>query len=471
MNDLLMQRAARGWGLVTAVHTWQRGLAWLRVGLEARNPDIAALCADFEDGRELRQDLAELLRLDAMVFDGFLIDSRIGPYATDAAKDAAFPQGWVAPVAGAVANMIRKIGDKRIEDEQLLAILEETVAELPGLLDAMDVEGLAESMERGMEEAVVEGVEGGPQTADRRPKTEDGRPDFAEATSGRPKTADLRPSAFAMPTADMLSSDLSGSVGPIQAAVEKMGRKSPVGARLSSAEWARVPVAIRERAQFSAHVESARFLSTVQSKLQKRLKLEKETVDRGTAFVDRDSFIRDMRGIAREEGLETGEGGLRDPASVGRLGLIYDQQTRSAAEYARWKMGQDADVLDEFPAWRFVRVIDVQTPRDFHAQFEGAVRLKTDLAFWTGVNADFGVPWGPWGWNCGHDVEDVDRAECEALGLLAPDERVEPVEKDFNERLEASVADMKPGVVEWLQEALGEKVEITDGHMVFRGEG
>jgi hypothetical protein len=154
---------------------------------------------------------------------------------------------------------------------------------------------------------------------------------------------------------------------------------------------------------------------------------------------------------------------VRDIHSVKRLGLIYDQQTASAAEYTRWKMGQDPDMLDEFPDWRFVRMSDVETTRADHMAFEGEVRLKTDLAFWTRVNADFGVPWGPWGWGCGHDVEELDRDECEKLGLLRPGQKLQPVEREFNERLQASVEGWRPDQVATLKSAFGDQVEVRDG--------
>ena len=50
---------------------------------------------------------------------------------------------------------------------------------------------------------------------------------------------------------------------PFKEALQKLGTRAPISADLSSAEWSQVPVAFRERAMFSAHVESARFLQRV----------------------------------------------------------------------------------------------------------------------------------------------------------------------------------------------------------------
>jgi hypothetical protein len=160
--------------------------------------------------------------------------------------------------------------------------------------------------------------------------------------------------------------------------------------------------------------------------------------------------------------LKPGDAGtIKDITSQRRLDLIFDTQTRQAQDYGYWRQGQDPDVLDAFPAQRLVRERDVKEPRDWHQQFEGEARLKSDLAYWTLVNQDFGVPWGPWGWGCGHDVEDVDRQEAEELGLLRPGEPVQPAIKHFNDRLEASVRDLDPELLQKLADDFGDQVEIV----------
>ena len=65
---------------------------------------------------------------------------------------------------------------------------------------------------------------------------------------------------------------------------------------------------------------------------------------------------------------------------------------------------------------------EVKTERESHIPFEDKVFLKSDPVWAEQINQDFEVPWGPWGWGCGHDVEDVDRDEAESLGLRIIDE-------------------------------------------------
>jgi len=160
---------------------------------------------------------------------------------------------------------------------------------------------------------------------------------------------------------------------------------------------------------------------------------------------------------------------LKDITSERRPGLIFDTQTRQAGDYGYWRQGMSAAVLNAFPAQRFIRVIDVQEPRTSHAQFENQVYLKTDPIWAQRINQDFHVPWGPWAWGCGHDVEDVDRPEAEKLGLLAPGQRLEPDIKNFNENLQASVRGIGPALLEFLKGALGEQIEIQGDVIHWKG--
>jgi hypothetical protein len=112
----------------------------------------------------------------------------------------------------------------------------------------------------------------------------------------------------------------------------------------------------------------------------------------------------------------------------------------------------------------------VHEPRDWHKLFEDGVWLKTDLDAWIRINVDFGVPWGPWGWGCGHDVEDVDRDEAEEIGLIEPGARPEPADTRFNDRLEASVCGLSADVLQQLRSAFGEQVEIEGDTIKWAGK-
>jgi hypothetical protein len=274
---------------------------------------------------------------------------------------------------------------------------------------------------------------------------------------------------------------------PFHEALQKLGSKSIVGSKLNSEQWTRVPKALRDRAFFSARVESARFLQRARNTLADFLNSAKETVAEPAFKPDligpvsvlktgsRADFIKQLQDFALNEGLGTIEPGETPEAtkvpndvtnlpSERRLGLIFDVQTRQAQDYGYWKQGvADPDVLNAFPAQRFIRVRPVKEPRDMHQHHEGEVHLKSDITFWTALNQDFGVPWGPWGWGCGHDVEDVDRAEAESLGLIRPGQTIRTPEIDFNARLQSSVENLDTGMQRALVQHFGNQVHIQNG--------
>ncbi len=258
---------------------------------------------------------------------------------------------------------------------------------------------------------------------------------------------------------------------PYREALEKVGVKSPIGSQLNSSQWGDVPVALRERAFFSSRVESVRFLQRAQDGITDFLSGNTEVLPNGQTALKtggRAQFIEQMREFALREGMGpldgVKKGSLQDITSERRLGLIFDIQTRQAQDFGYRKQGLDPDVLNEFPAQRFIRVKPVKEPRFNHLPYEDKVYLKTD-PIWKFINADFRVPWGPFGFGCGHDVEDVDRAEAEQLGLVRPGERLEPPAEDFNDNLEVSTRGLVPELIELLKAAFGDQLEIRGDKM------
>ena len=257
-------------------------------------------------------------------------------------------------------------------------------------------------------------------------------------------------------------------------AIDKIGGRSPIGSQMLSAEWSDVPVALRERAFFSSQVENVRFLQRAQNAITDFLEGAMETTPEGEALKagSRADFVDQTREFAISEGMgpldSADAGGIKDITSERRLGLIFDVQTRQADDYGFWRQGQQEDVLNEFPAQRFIRVQQVKEPRQSHAQYEDQVYLKNDPIWAKVINADFGVPWGPWGWGCGHDVEDVDRGEAEQLGLIDPGERLEPERKSFNENLRASTNGLEPELLDKLKTEFGDQLIIEGDEMKWR---
>lgn len=269
---------------------------------------------------------------------------------------------------------------------------------------------------------------------------------------------------------------------PNPIAVAAIRAKTPVGSPLDSGGWSRVPLALRESAQFSARIESMRFLQRVQDRIENVITMTRREgmgVDGGEgAYQTKEKFVAELQKIAREEGLDPRNlnrgdlsGGLQDPTSVRRLELIYKIQTEKAQEFAKWKMDQDPDVLDAYPAQEFVRVSPrkkarTDWPRRW-AKAGGRLRkgrfaaLKTDPV-WKKLSR-FGTPWPPFDYGSGMGLRDLSRRDAIALGLIKKDERVEPIEADFTDKMEAGVKDLRPRMQSALQRSFGNQVEIVDG--------
>ena len=266
---------------------------------------------------------------------------------------------------------------------------------------------------------------------------------------------------------------------PFKEAVEKLGTKKLAGKLLNSEQWAEVPVAIRDRSFFSATIENARFLQSSRNFVQDFLLGAVETLPSGETALKANSraeFVKQFQAFCSKNGmgdiLPPGVGReerslierVKDIKSSTRLRVIFDTQVRQAKGYGWWKQGNDQAILDAFPAQRFIRGHDVAVPRPLHAENEGAVRRKDDIAFWRKMNSPsiggFDVPWPPFGFNSGMDVEDVERVEAEKLGMIQPGEQIKCPEIKFNTDLKASLRGLDPDMREKLKQVLGTDAQI-----------
>ncbi len=274
-----------------------------------------------------------------------------------------------------------------------------------------------------------------------------------------------------------------------QAAIDRLGSKSPVTSQLRSAEWAQVPIALRERAYFSAGVDDARVLSALREKtLQGLAQARPDGVG-----MNRARFVADMREML---GAAPGDSGnLADITATNRLALIWDFQTTAANAQAAHKATLDPNILDAFPAYRLIRVESRRVPRDWYERWGKAgaavgwvgasqrvlVALVTS-PIWVAASR-FGTPWPPFDYNSGMGLEAVDREETEALGLLPKGEDpaarlqrlregVAQASQDWNEGLQASVKGLSDIARGWLGNAFGNQVTVSEESAAWvpRGE-
>src|SRR5439155_25512890 len=92
---------------------------------------------------------------------------------------------------------------------------------------------------------------------------------------------------------------------PIAQAVDRLGTKTAIASKLRTADWADVPVAIRDRAFFSAGIDDLRTVQTLQDKLNEWATLGRDNPER--ALMDKSKFVSEMRdAIGAVEG-DTGD--------------------------------------------------------------------------------------------------------------------------------------------------------------------
>lgn len=281
---------------------------------------------------------------------------------------------------------------------------------------------------------------------------------------------------------------------PFEEATARLEMRRPIASLARTAEWAQVPSMLRQRAFFSAGVESGQWLERTRGLLQMRFDLAKVQLDNGNqVWMDRDNFIDAARRIADEVGLPAASGRdfgtIKDIRSLPRLKLIHEVQTAQAAEYARRKADLDPLALDAYPAFALVRVESRAVPRgeefwnDRWRQAGGSVAWRgasrngraaiKSSPIWQALGdlGPFGTPYPPFDWGSGMGLSDISRAECETLGLLRPGQPVPPGDEPpgLTDNLEAR-ADVSPAIAARMKTWFGDQVELTDGVARWRNE-
>lgn len=233
---------------------------------------------------------------------------------------------------------------------------------------------------------------------------------------------------------------------------EKILQKTLVTSGLNSAQWNQVQAGLRDRAFFSSRVESARFLHAAKSQIG----------DLADGHRSASEIRRDLRALADAEGYtpEAGdEGTIKDLRSRQRLDVIIQTNARQARGYMQQLEGNTPGALAAFPAQELIRTRARKVPREWDQRWRGQggrlyasrmIALKGDPV-WHKISA-FGVPWPPFDFGSGMGVQDIDRAEAIALGIIQPDDPPPPPANipGFNDNLEASVPFTGADDPEWL---------------------
>ncbi len=273
------------------------------------------------------------------------------------------------------------------------------------------------------------------------------------------------------------------ALSPFKEALNKLASRTPRAADLSSSEWADVPLALRERAFFSARVTNARLLQDIKDRVEAIL--NPRTVERDGREVTEGMTITSARAelkqILQGIGYNPGEkaGTIQDLSSDARLNLVLKTNVESAQGYGNYLQGQAPGALDEFPAQELFRAEEREDERPWPTIWMQAggeifpggrmVALKDDN-IWTEISR-WGTPWPPFDYNSGMWVRDVSRSETEQLGLLEPGELFDPVVEKFNEKLKASTRGLSPELLASLKKSFGDQVVITGDAIKWKEAG
>jgi hypothetical protein len=373
------------------------------------------------------------------------------------------PSSWTQSVADWFAALDRQVRQAK-DDRAAYLVAQKAVDSLPVLLNEMDVEALADWFEE---------VFGG----------------YALAGAMSSKAArGEEPLAFLSADPD----DFGITLAPFADAVAMLDEKLPIASSIRSAEWGQVSRELRNRAQFSAGVESVQLLNEIQTRARRRLSLETEKLGNGNErFENRDTFISEVREMAQNLGIDTTQGPgeygtIKDIRSNERLALIHEMQTSQMAEAARRKADLSKVPLNLYPAYRFQRVESRDKPRG-EAYWQGRWSEAGQAVAWEGASEQpmvalktspiwaelsrFGNPHPPFDYNSGMGTVDVDRETAVKLDLLQDDDVLEADPEDINDGYAASVEGVDPEMQAKLKAWFGDQVKIQDGEAAWDPNG
>lgn len=279
-------------------------------------------------------------------------------------------------------------------------------------------------------------------------------------------------------------------------ALKYLARRKIQAGPFNSQAWQSVAPAIRQRAFFSASVNSARVLHRFRSMLLDWQSGAVESIVTPTgavetafkqtglaAFRERASELLVAEGLASPQDFINDS--IRNITGNARLKLIFNTNTAQAQDFAIYQQRvSDPARLNRFPAAEFVRTPGAIVPRPLHVANEGAVRRFDDINFWLAMNAPeiggFAVPWGPWGFNSYMTTFPVSRKRAERLGLVKSGERVMPPDltgfgvslpSRFNQGVTASLDDVTPEIrrqaIDTITARLGPQAITPDGKLTL----
>jgi hypothetical protein len=214
---------------------------------------------------------------------------------------------------------------------------------------------------------------------------------------------------------------------------------------LTAQQLREISAAVRSQAFFSSQTTMERLLNEYKDRLTAVLAGEPKAGEASTQLSP-DYVRQNIKVLLADMGYtpEAGaEGTLADLSSTARINLVIKTNTELAQGQGLWIANQNPVILDEWPAQELFRAESRHEPRKWLERWrlagaqtgdpigtgwiitpdERMIALKNhDIWNWIGSSDLFDdaldVMWPPFAFNSGMWVQDVDRAETEAIGLL-----------------------------------------------------
>jgi hypothetical protein len=235
---------------------------------------------------------------------------------------------------------------------------------------------------------------------------------------------------------------------PFQKALDAAEVRSPLLTTGRTADLQQLESAIKRRALWSATVTSGSHLQRIEDGVNGILTGQ---MDQASARLAIKQFLAEMGYQPDPEKA----GGLQDLSSDVRIDLQLETNVDTARGYGWYSEGQQADVLDEWPAWELIDTApggDPRRRRDWAARWERCggqfydgrmIALVNDLIWQQlGDPAIFpdglGNPYAPFAFNSAWRLRDIGRDEAVALGLIDDTTELLPQPIDLNGDLQAS---------------------------------
>ena len=224
---------------------------------------------------------------------------------------------------------------------------------------------------------------------------------------------------------------------------------------------------IRERVFWSATVSNARVVQTMHAV---------STALAGGKISASDARLTIAK-MLEKQGYKPADGtekSIRDLTAMRRQNLILRTNLEMARGYAHHAEAQED--LDLYPCQELVRARHSKVPRDWHARwiaaggklFGGRMIAEINSPIWRKISR-FDLPYPPFDFNSGMDIEPIRRDEAVRLGVIAQDSVPKPADElpSMNENLEAKFENASPELKAKISERLQGLAEWNGDTLVF----